>query len=150
MENYKGYENPTAGNLTAQAQAKGQNCSPQAVGLTKQHTQLLNLLKHNHTGRVKAITSGELCQEYERYYNERMSRRTLRKLKFELNTDHGAYICSGENGYFIAASQQEIDDLERYLYAWIKSISHEVKIVKSNYFKTNVLNTQIDLFTERR
>jgi hypothetical protein len=144
-----GIMKPAADNLRAHTQATGQaHCSPQAAGFTTQHNRLQKLLKASHTGKIHAITSAALCQKYENYYHEPISRRTLRKLKYELNTLYGACICSGEDGYYIAATQREIDDLEKYLYAWIESISHEVKKVKGNFYRAYIKDTQADLFSE--
>lgn len=80
-------------------------------------TALCSYLKKYHTGKDNAVYSREL----ERLFS--WGGRTLRRKVNRLRQD-GHPICSGENGYYYAADQQEIDATVCRLNQMIAKIAH--------------------------
>lgn len=102
--------------------------------MTPQHTLLLFCL-NAHRGKAYAIKSKDLLKDYNSRTFEHISSRTLRSLKIEINTLFGGFICSCGEGYYLANTEQDLIDLELYLYSWIKNMAHETKMIKENYHK---------------
>lgn len=112
--------------------------------MTEEHMALMKVMRF-HTGKAKAIISKDLRWEIVQTSQRHMSARQIRELKFELNTYFGAYICSCGDGYYLAATDEEVNEVRAYYLSWIKNMSREAKRIKLNFIE-NSKRTQLRLF----
>ena len=79
--------------------------------------RLLDYLKLNHTGKERAVSSKDL----ERLFS--MDGRTIRRKINHIRQD-GKPVCSGQNGYYYAESQEDINETVRRLNDLVTGISN--------------------------
>ena len=80
-------------------------------------TAIREYLRKNHTGKDRAIHSGELQQLFC------LDGRTLRRIIHNLRSD-GAPICSDQHGYYYADTQAEINHTVSRLNTLVTKISN--------------------------
>ena len=79
--------------------------------------EIHDYLKSNHTGRDRAIYSRELQHLFG--LDGRNIRRTISKLRQD-----GVPICSGDTGYYYAASQDEVNETVKRLNQLVTKVSN--------------------------